>query len=98
MSSLATILSASEARSNFYTLLDEVSSKLKKFVITRRGRAQAVVMSPEEVASWEETMEILTNKKLMAEIAQAEREIAKGKIISEKEVMKELGITEEDLA
>ena len=98
MSSIPTTISASQARNNFYALLEEVAKKLKRITITHRGEAQAVVMHPDEVASWEETMEILANKKLMAEIAQAEKDLAKGKMISEKKLMKDLGITEKDLA
>jgi prevent-host-death family protein len=98
VSSIPTTISASKARSNFYTLLEEVAKKLKRFTITRRGEAKAVILSPEEVASWEETMEILSNEKLVKEIAQAERELAQGKIISEKKLLKNLGITEKNLA
>lgn len=97
MSSISTTISASQARGNFYTILEEVAKKLKRFTITRRGKAQAVIIHPEEVAAWEETMEIMADKKLVKEIAQAEKEIAKGKLISEKKLMKELGVTEDDL-
>lgn len=98
MGSIPTTISASKARVNFYTILEEVASKLKRFTITRRGEAQAVVMHPDEVASWEETMDILSNESLLKEIAQAEKEIAQGKVISEKKLMKNLGISEKDLA
>ena len=97
MSSLATTLSASKARSNFYTILKEVSSKIKRFTITRRGEVQAVVMHPDEVASWEETMDILADKKLVVEILKSESERKSGKVISEKKLLKELGVSSEDL-
>lgn len=97
MSPISTTLSASKARSNFYTLLEEVANKLKRFTITRRGEAQAVVMHPDEVASWEETMDILADKKLVAEILRSESERKAGKVISEKKLLKELGISPKDL-
>lgn len=97
MSSISTTLSASKARSNFYTLLEEVANKLKRFTITRRGEAQAVVMHPDEVASWEETMDILADKKLVAEILKSESERKTGKVISEKKILKELEISSKDL-
>lgn len=95
--SLATTISASKARRNFYTILEEVSDKLRRFTITRRGKAEAVVMHPDEVASWEETMDILADKKLVADILKAEAERKAGKTISEKKLLKELGISSKDL-
>lgn len=93
----STTISASKARSNFYTLIDQVANKLKRFTITRRGEAQVVMMHPDEVASWEETMEILADKKLFAEILKSESEKKAGKVVSEKKLFKELGISTKDL-
>lgn len=81
MAHLPTIIPASQARSNFYDLIDEVATTSKKFIITRRGRAQAVVLSPEEVESWEETLEIMSNKKLMRDIEKGLEDIKKGRVI-----------------
>ena len=93
----STTIPASKARSNFYTLLDQVANKLKRFTITRRGEAQVVMMHPDEVASWEETMEILADKKLVAEILRSESEKKAGKVVSEEKLFKELGISAKDL-
>ena len=97
MSAISTTLSASKARSNFYTILEEVANKLKRFTITRRGEAKAVVIHPDEVASWEETMEILADKKLITQILRSEIERKAGKTVSEKKLLKELGISPKDL-
>lgn len=91
MSHLPIIIPASQARSNFYDLIDEVSKTFKRFIITKHGRAQAVVLNPEEVESWEETNIILADKKLMRDIRQGEKEIKTGKGIPWEEVKKELG-------
>lgn len=91
------VLPASKARSNFYTILEEVSKKLKRFVITVHGQPQAVVISPEEVESWEETLEIQTNKKLVRDIQKAEKERLTGKGIPEKILLKELSISAKNL-
>lgn len=97
MNGLATTLSASEARRNFYTIIDEVNDKFKSFAITRRGRVQAVVVSPEEVESWEETLEIMSDKKLMASIKRGEEDIKKGRVHTFEEVLKKLKISRNDL-
>jgi len=90
-------ISASKARSNFYSLIDEVANKLKRFTITKRGEAKVIMMHPDEVASWEETMEILSNKKLVSDILKSELERKSKKTISEKKLLKELGISARDL-
>ena len=97
MSLTSDTISASKARSNFYTLLEEVAKKLKRFTITRHGEAQVVMMHPDEVASWEETMEILSDKQLLADIKKSEAERKAGKVVSEKELLKELGMSPKDL-
>lgn len=97
MGTLASVIPASKARSNFYNILDEVSSKLKQFTITLRGKAKAVVIHPDEVASWQETMDILANKKLVKDIHKGILDIKKGKTISEKNLLKELKVSKADL-
>jgi len=90
-------ISASQARTNFYTLIDEVSKKLKRFTVTRRGEAQMVLMHPDEVASWEETMEILADRKVVGQILKSELERKEGEKLTENQVFKKLGISTKDL-
>lgn len=97
MKSLSSTISASQARNNFYTVLEEVSKKSKRFVITLRGTAQAVVISPEEVEGWEETMEIMANKKLVKDIARGLEDFKKGKVITQEQLLKKLKISPDDL-
>lgn len=91
MNNLSAVLPASQARANFYDLLDEVSDKLRRFTITLRGKAKAVVMPAEEVAMWEETMEIMTNKKLMKHINEGLDDIKHGRVISLADYLKKHG-------
>lgn len=92
MDNLSAVLPASQARANFYGLLDEVSDKLRRFTITLRGKVKAVVMPAEEVESWEETLEIMSNKKLVAQINKGLDDIKHGRVISHEELLKKLKI------
>lgn len=92
MSNLASTLAANEARTNFYELLDEVGDNLRRFVITHRGKARAVVMPIEDVEAWEETLEILSDKKLMAGLKRSEEDIKHGRVISFDDIKKKYGI------
>ena len=47
-------------------------------MITKHGRPAAVVLSVEDLESLEETLEILSDPTLLAEIREAERERSKG--------------------
>ena len=49
-------------------------------------------MPLDEVEGWEETMEILSNKKLMRDIRQAEKDRKAGRVYPLEQVIKELGI------
>jgi len=87
MSQLSSTLPANEARTNFYQILDEVGQNMRQFTISHRGKPGAVIMSAEEFAGWQETFDIMSDKKLMASIKRA----SKSKIISSDEANKLIG-------
>ena len=66
-------ISASKARNNLYKILDEVKNGLQSYTITLRGEAQAVIINPEEVESWEETLDILSGNKLVEVLKKIEK-------------------------
>ena len=84
---LGTTISVSKARSNLYRLIDGVSSGLKRFTITHKGVAKAILINPEEVAAWEETMEVMSDPKLMRDLKRSEKEIKEGKTVSVEKLM-----------
>lgn len=90
-------ISASKARDNLYKILDEVKNGLKSYTITLRGEAQAVVINPEELEAWEETLDILSDNKLIAQILKSQEEIKSGKYLNEDDIIKELNISKKEL-
>ncbi|HBC44957.1 MAG: Prevent-host-death protein [Candidatus Collierbacteria bacterium GW2011_GWB1_45_35] len=88
MNTLSTVLPANEARTNFYQILDEVGSNLRQFTISHRGKPGAIIMSIEEFEGWQETMEIMSDKKLVKSIERARKST---KTYSQEEVDKMLG-------
>jgi prevent-host-death family protein len=90
-------ISASKARNNLYKILDEVKNGLKSYTITLRGEAQAVVINPEELEAWKETLDILSDNKLIAQILKSQEDIKKGEYLSEDDIIKELNISKKEL-
>lgn len=88
MPTLNSTLPANVARSNFYQILEEADDKLRQFTITLRGKAKAVVMSAAEFDGWLETLNIMSNPKLVASI---KRGLKSKKRYTEEEVNKILG-------
>lgn len=68
---LSSNLSANVARSNFYQILDEADDNMRQFTISRRGKPKVVIMPIDEFTSWQETLKILSDKKLSESIVRA---------------------------
>jgi prevent-host-death family protein len=90
MTTLTNVIPASQARSNFYQLLEDVSKKFKHVAISLHGKSKAVVIPLEEYQSWMATVETLSNRQLMKDLAQAEVEKKGKKLVSEDQAGKDL--------
>ena len=71
MNTLSSSIPANEARANFYQILDEAADKLRQFTVTLRGKSKVVIMAAEEFEGWLETLEIMSDKNLVADIKKA---------------------------
>lgn len=61
-------------------IVEEIDSKMDRFIITKRGRPVALMISIEDYESMLETLDILSNTKLMKKIKRAEADIRKGNL------------------
>ena len=68
-----------EAKAHLSELVDRTSREHERFVVTRNGRPAAVLMSPEDLESLEETVDILQDKALLTSIRKSRREAVEGK-------------------
>jgi len=84
-------VSATTARNTLYDLLEEASSG-KKIAITNKGETKAVLISAEELASWEATIDVMSDPKLVKSIKRGLDDIKHGRITPWEEVKKELNI------
>lgn len=89
---MTNLISISDVRSNLPDLVEKVNKKLDRVTITVNGQPKATLISAAELDSLEETLEILSNPKLMRELKKAEKEIDEGKGISWEQLQEELGL------
>ena len=79
-------LSLSEVKARFSQLVDEVESRDERIVITRKGRPAAVLVSQDDLDSWQETLEITSDRALMSEIRRGIRQVERGQTVGYEEV------------
>ena len=89
---MAKFVPFSDARAHLTELLDEIELLHEHVVITRNGRPAAVVMAQGEYDTLLETLEILSDTKLMADLAASDEDVAAGRLIPWEEVKRELGL------
>ena len=85
-----TTIPLSDARARLSELVDEAVRTHERVEITRNGRRAAVLLSADDFDSLQETLEILSDPKLMQELAEAEEQIARGEVYTLEEVEAEM--------
>lgn len=78
---------ASEAREKLYRLIRMAGSGLRTFEIILRGAEPVILMNRAELESWQETIDILTNRREINSLRKARKE---KKLISHKRLLKTL--------
>lgn len=79
------IMPISEVRKKLSEMVKKMAHMGKHLIITRNGKAEAVLLSPEEL----ETLEIKADQKLLQSILRAEDDIQKGRLYSHQDIFKD---------
>ena len=69
-------------KAKFSEMVDRVEQHHDRITVTRNGRPAAVLVSPDDLASLEDTLELMSNPAAVAELARARKEIRSGKVMS----------------
>ena len=69
----------SEAKAHLSSLVDEVEGRDEEVVITRNGRAAAVLVSPSDLESLKETAAVRSDTALVAEIRRGLSALKRGR-------------------
>ena len=83
---MSDVLPLAEVKAKFSEMVDRVEQQHDRITVTRNGRPAAVLMSADDLAALEDTLELLSDPTAMAEIEQARREVAAGNIVSADEI------------
>ena len=84
---------ASEARKKLYSLIRSAAKGLKAYEIKLRGSDPVVLINKEELESWQETLDILSNPEEVKAIEKGRKE---KKTISHNKLLKEIGLANEN--
>jgi antitoxin YefM len=68
----------SEVKAHLSKVADRVEREHDRIVVTRNGRPSFVLLSPDDLASLEETLEILQDDELMESLRTSRRQAAAG--------------------
>lgn len=80
------VLSLAEIKKRLSEIVDGVEDRHDRVVLTRHGRPAAVLISPAELESLEETLDLLSDPKAMREIRKAEAAIEAGEVVDADEL------------
>jgi prevent-host-death family protein len=79
-------ISVRELRAHFAGVLDGVTKRLDRYVISKRGKPEAILMCIDDYEGWLETLGIMSSEDTMRDIRLAKVELKKGKGLSFKQV------------
>lgn len=83
-------MSVSEAKDKLSTLVESVEATHEAVVITRHGKPAAVLLSPTDLESLNETLALLADPHHRREVSEADADIAAGRTLSLDEVRAQL--------
>jgi len=67
-----------------------IDSKLDRYIVTKRGKPVAIMLSPDDYDGLLETLDILSDKDVVRRIKKAKREMGDGKTISLEELRRKI--------
>jgi len=75
---MSEVLPFSEVKAHLSELADRVEVEHDRIMVTRNGRPSFVLMSPDDLESLEETLDIVRDDDLMKSLRQSRKEAARG--------------------
>jgi antitoxin YefM len=80
------VLPLAEIKKRLSEIVDGVEVRHDRVVLTRHGRPAAVIISPDDLESLEETLELLSNPRTMRDIRKAEAAVEAREVVTADEL------------
>ncbi len=77
-------------RDHFSEVVDRVEFQHERVVVTRNGHAAAVLISPDDLAELEETLDVLSDAEALADIREADAAYARGDVVRGVDAVRQL--------
>jgi prevent-host-death family protein len=81
-----TTMSFTEARNRLSELIEKVSRTHERVEITRHGQAVAILLAPDDLASLEETLDVLASPEAMRQLADSREAVPAGDVLDADEL------------
>ena len=75
-----------DARNRLSELIDEVARTHERITITRHGHPVAVLISPDDLAAIEETLDVLSRPDVLRQLAESRQAIEAGDVLDADEL------------
>jgi len=72
-------LPLAEVKNHFSEVVDRLEREHGRVVITKHGHPAVVMLSVEDLESLEETLHVLSNPELLAEVREAQKDLGAGR-------------------
>jgi len=85
-----TTQSLRDVRDHLSEVIDRVEQQHDRVVVTRNGRPAAVILSPDDLAQLEETIDVLGDSEALADIREADAAYASGDVVRGADAVRQL--------
>jgi len=79
-----------DVRDHLSEVIDRVEQQHDRVVVTRNGRPAAVILSPDDLAQLEETIDVLGDSEALADIREADAAYASGDVVRGADAVRQL--------
>jgi len=83
---MSEILPLATVKSKLSEMIDRVEDTHDRIIVTRNGRAAAVLISPQELQSLEDTLELLSDPKAVTSLAESRAAYQSGDYVTGEEL------------
>ena len=80
----------SEAKGHLSELAERVENEHDRILVTRNGRPSFVLISPDDLAELEETLDVLSDPEALADIREADAAYARGDVVRGVDAVRQL--------